>query len=437
MKYKTMFILVTFLIILIFFLTFIFLNFNLVSADHIVNKTGGGVNFSISEDTSTLFNISVNNTDAGVDANITEVNVTLWNFTYTSGTQGTSALGGFSNSTISNTSVVLTWRNTTLLISGGSAAQYFWFNATGDIPGVFNITVTTLNATGSFFRSNLTVTVNDTTSPVVTLTCTPNPLNIGEVLTCSCSALDDGDNNLSRSFTKNPPTLLDSGDYTTTCRSTDASNNTGIGTFIYTLSSGTSNPGFTTPTASSFFTKTINKGNTEFALGTVLSEALGRQHRVKVKVNGIAHYVGVVELSSSSSTINVSSIPQQAVFNIGDTNKFDVNNDTFYDLEVILNSINNNKANVTVKSIHEEISLINSGTGGSTPPVNDPVSTPLVNNSRTTGNADDESNLTWLWVTIWILFVVIITIIVIIIIAKGDKKTGKGPLDESFNQGNL
>jgi len=59
-------------------------------------------------------------------------------------------------------------------------------------------------------------------------------------------------------------------------------------------------------------------------------------------------------LTETTAKINVSSTPQQAVLEIGDEKKFDVTGDDFYDLVVKLNGIEDNKANVTITSIHEE-----------------------------------------------------------------------------------
>ena len=65
--------------------------------------------------------------------------------------------------------------------------------------------------------------------------------------------------------------------------------------------------------------------------------------------------VGVVEVNSSAVTINISSDPQQATLSEGETKKFDVTEDDYYDIQITLNDISGSKANLTVKSIYEEI----------------------------------------------------------------------------------
>jgi hypothetical protein len=77
--------------------------------------------------------------------------------------------------------------------------------------------------------------------------------------------------------------------------------------------------------------------------------------RIRVRFNNSNHYVGVVDLTDTKATINVSSTPQQAVFYIGDSKKFDINDDGKYDIYVKLNDIKYSRASITVKLIDEEI----------------------------------------------------------------------------------
>ncbi len=70
------------------------------------------------------------------------------------------------------------------------------------------------------------------------------------------------------------------------------------------------------------------------------------------------HYVGVVELTETSATIEVASDPVRAILSVGETKKFDITENAegkYYDLQVTLNSITNKKANVSVKKIYEKI----------------------------------------------------------------------------------
>ena len=85
------------------------------------------------------------------------------------------------------------------------------------------------------------------------------------------------------------------------------------------------------------------------------SKDIEKKQRFKISINKEIHYVGLVSLTDKTATINISSTPQQAVFNIGDEKKFDVNSDGNYDLLVKLNSIVNDAVNISVKAIDEKI----------------------------------------------------------------------------------
>ena len=77
--------------------------------------------------------------------------------------------------------------------------------------------------------------------------------------------------------------------------------------------------------------------------------------RVKLKVNGETHHVGVISVGSNSVTLNVSSTPQQMAINVGEEKKVNVNTDNYYDLLIKLISVKNSTANVSISGIHEEM----------------------------------------------------------------------------------
>lgn len=130
----------------------------LVSAAHEISPPS----FSVDVEVSTLYNITINNTDAGQTANITQINITIPDsFTFVDGSNGTDSLSIFTN-----TSTILSWINSTEYVINGSEWKNFWFNAIASITGSYNIAVITINGTGSF-SSNISVEVNDSTSPSI------------------------------------------------------------------------------------------------------------------------------------------------------------------------------------------------------------------------------------------------------------------------------
>lgn len=103
------------------------------------------------------------------------------------------------------------------------------------------------------------------------------------------------------------------------------------------------------------WTATFAESDKELKEKGTVTRALGKMERVRVKVNNEVHEVGVVALTAASVTINVSSTPQQATLSIGETKKFDVTSDGFYDLAVKLRDITNTKANLEIAAITEKV----------------------------------------------------------------------------------
>ncbi|MEM4259213.1 MAG: fibronectin type III domain-containing protein [Candidatus Pacearchaeota archaeon] len=91
--------------------------------------------------------------------------------------------------------------------------------------------------------------------------------------------------------------------------------------------------------------------DSQFKNGT--TKLLKKGYRMKVIIGGAYHYVGIVKLTSSKATINVSSTPQQAELEEGESAKFDVTGDRYYDILVTLNAVNSIAANISIKYINE------------------------------------------------------------------------------------
>ncbi len=123
-------------------------------------------------------------------------------------------------------------------------------------------------------------------------------------------------------------------------------------------SSSSSSGGGATSTGSTtqaFWTNTYIVEDSKFTSAEGYTKELSKKQRVKIKINNEDHYVGVIEVTSDTAIINVSSTPQQAILSIGDEKKFDVTDDGYYNIYVKLNSVENSKANLTIKKIYEKI----------------------------------------------------------------------------------
>ncbi len=101
------------------------------------------------------------------------------------------------------------------------------------------------------------------------------------------------------------------------------------------------------------------------ALETGYTKELAAKDRVRVIVKGQEHYVGLLEIDSATAKIEVSSTPQRATLIVGESKKFEVTNDSIYDLAVTLLSINGSKANITIYSISEPVPLSEQTRSGS------------------------------------------------------------------------
>ncbi len=174
---------------------------------------------------------------------------------------------------------------------------------------------------------------------------------------------------------------------------------------------------------SGFWKSTFAYDTKDFSEKESLTREYLKGYRVRVKLGNETHYIGVISLTSSSATINVSSTPQQAILAIGEEKKFEISGDGFYDMLVKLNSISNNKTNMTISYLHEQISQA--------PPADTNIQTPPSGNGETdapTGNeggAVTTGKRIGLGIVAWVLgiaAVIIILIVVIILVKKKRKK---------------
>ncbi len=158
----------------------------------VVTSLDGSSTFgTVNEDLSYLYNITINNTDSGAVANITQVNISLpGSFTFLSGSLGSS----LSTYSLSESSTLVSLTNSSGLISNLSSLS-LWFNASASTPGVYNITLMTLNASGPTY-SNLSLRINDTSPPAPLSFSSPGytgHLNLSRnSISVNVSALDNG-----------------------------------------------------------------------------------------------------------------------------------------------------------------------------------------------------------------------------------------------------
>ncbi len=164
---------------------------------------------------------------------------------------------------------------------------------------------------------------------------------------------------------------------------------------------------------SSFWTMTYNVNQDSFK-EEGYNRSFSKGQRMKVLIDGDTHYVGVINVSSDRAIINVSSTPQQATLNVGETKKFEVNTDGYYDISVKLNSIDGTKANLSIMYLHEKMAAVaNNLTAGNG---TNQTTTLTTNQTGTQGasNASAASSVknNWKWILVGILVVVIAFIVI-------------------------
>jgi len=227
----------------------------------------------------------------------------------------------------------------------------------------------------------------DTTPPAVpTFGCTPSALRVGDSFSCSCTGSDASSGiNTSYgtdgySFTANPSTAA-TGTFNITCTTRDYAGNQHSASLTYTVHEALSSGGTTT----TIWTHTYTPSDEQAEEG--YTKELSVKNRVKLKIDEQDHYIGIVSLTETKATINISSDPVQVILAVGEDAKVDVTDDGYYDIYVLLNAIVNNKADVTIQKIHE---LIPEGEGA--------VDTTGEINGE--GEEETKKGLGWWWVVI-------------------------------------
>ncbi|MBU2612710.1 MAG: hypothetical protein KKB62_03245 [Nanoarchaeota archaeon] len=297
-----------------------------------------------------------------------------------SGTTGTSCLIDVNGS---NQSIGFLggWCNGTIGLSGlndGNHTLNVYVNDTVNNVGLndsFIVQADTTAPTASLSESSST-----TTSITVSFSCSDN-LDSGPSCVLSSSSGTVSGSTISG--------LSCGNSYTITVNATDSAGNTALNSD----SMSTSSCGGTGSTSDPpFYTNTFVEDDVDFTQKRVITRELAEKHRVRIKFDGETHYIGVKSITGSSAVIEVASEPQEVTLNVAETKKFDLNGDNSYDLEVILNSILDSKASITLLSIEEPVPE-GEITSGETP-------------GEAEGAEETKTNLTWLWILIGVILVV-------------------------------
>jgi len=173
-------------------------------------------------------------------------------------------------------------------------------------------------------------------------------------------------------------------------------------------------PGGGEVVAPSFWTTSYVLTDSQVAEG--FNRMLPMKGRFKFNFAGSEHSMGVVALTSTTATVNVSSTPQQKIMSTGEEWKVDLTSDGYYDISVKLVGILNNQANVTMIGIHEKVVVPQP----ENPSVGEQVQN-AVDNVVETVTGKNGGISPWLWV-LWLVLVVALILVVVNMIRKKQKR---------------
>lgn len=248
--------------------------------------------------------------------------------------------------------------NFTLNFSNLAEGVYFLNLTVNDTYGNSNITMQTITIT--LDRTLPSVTLGETTSTdssiSVPVTVSDSMTTINGTCTVNRAGATVTGTGTSQTLSESGLTCSTTYSYTITCL--DQAGNANAATKDFTTlgcnsgsGAGGGGGGASSSTPSWSTVQTITEA--QFTEG--VTSSLKSNERVVVTVEGEKHTVGVVSIDSGlgQAIIEVASTPKKATLRVGQTYQFEMNNDTYYDLNVTLQSITAGKANVTMKKVHE------------------------------------------------------------------------------------
>ena len=345
-----------------------------------VSKTSSPSNYG---NYSGTFNINVSVTDGGISVESVFFNITFSNGTWVDGNYSkASASGGYYNLTI--------------------------FGATFQ-EGRYNISIHANDSLNNLNNTEWIQIIIDNTNPTGNIGCSPTSVNTGDTVSCSCSGSDATSGVANISYIANPSTAQ-TGTLTVACTVTDYAGNSVTVSTSYIVESVAPTSRITTPTFK--YSKTIPQTGQDFSeIGSIQTSSfsgggLGARERVRFKLNNEEHYVGVKSLTSGSATIEIASNPVELDLSVGEETKRDFDGDGYYDVYVKLNGISDNKADLTITYLHEQIS-----TPQQEEQKEEVVSTPV--------GEIKKSSLTWFWI---VLGAVVVGVAVVIFLKKNSIK---------------
>jgi len=295
-----------------------------------------------------------------------------------------------------------TMRRVNIKLNNSDGTAYFEFiNASLTKTGL-NDKVRTISTSGSIIGDSTKVGLTSETRDKIINNLHPEVCRIKVPYSGTCNSLfhcdDNGANCVDRTSSS---TLIDSTNCVWQVPSCEFST---YRESTSTDSGSSSSSGGGGGSTTSEWTKTIAYDAKEFKEREPITRELSSDNRITLKINNEQHHVGVKSIESDRVTIEVASTPQTAVLGVGEIGNFDINSDNYYDLSVRVNSIMNNKADITVSSISEAVPAVEEQEIVEEQPESSPVS--LAPEQEVKGSS------WWIYIIVILLVIIIIAFII-------------------------
>jgi len=298
----------------------------------LANGTGQGANLS----STVVLNFTVN--DTLMDISACYFNISTRAYVQQSFVQATKDVATFDE----------TYCNYSLDTTGLSDGKYIIYAYVNDSLGNINrtesIDITIDNNAPSV---SLGLEEAGVDSITVTITALDSGTGIKGLCTSSRSgATITGEGASTQTLTE---TGLDAGvtyEYTVTCY--DYKGHSGSATASYATTSGTSVSGTTGGVSG----KTYVPSSEQVEEG--YTKKVSEDDKFKVTIENKEHQIIVDSVSENAAMITISDVGQEEVA-VGEEKKLDITGDGWYDISIKLNSIEGEKADITIKAIHEKV----------------------------------------------------------------------------------
>jgi flagellar basal body-associated protein FliL len=275
--------------------------------------------------------------------------------------------------------------------------------STALIDGDYKYNITVNDSYGNTTTTATRTFTVDNTAPTITYNCSSNDVNMEDPISCQCTASDTLDGGPTMNYEGNPSTDVE-GTFTTTCTATDHTSNVATENYEYTVNYGGSSPVDGGSGGGTSYTNTYVENTKDFSEVKEITKQLKTNERVRIKIVNTNHDIGITGLTATTATVEITSTPQIATLNVGDTRKFDITEDGYYDLSVTLNKIESSKADITITSVYEKVTEETAKTE------EEEQREAIAQREQEEEEAAAAKKRTWMWIIIGVIVVLVVLI---------------------------